>query len=1202
MKRTILTLVLVCAMFAAMIPASIPAVAATNDTPQNGLELYRDIIDLYYEQILHGWRDIGGLDFSQMFYYPYSLPDADTITDPADAGFTLLDLDNNGIPELIVSTVEHSSSGLIYDLYTWSDGKVIHLASSMGIRITYYLGANNHIYHHGTGGAAYHVEEELKVVEDRLIYSQAYWQFPKFFLNEYEENDDRPDVLYYYGNENDFKDIISVDDDFNKVVSAMRPVSMLLKEEFYPYGSEQPLSLTTFEEYKNTIFVNGIQIEPGSLTLKPNETATLTATVLPSDASNKEVRWSSSDPSVATVSNGLVTAVGEGSATITATTVDGGFSARCTVNVARSFNEYLYRADYLLNLNNSAPRVMHGYMYEQVTPSEVLIQAGEEHGLAATLQIWKTVTGIGDAFGDPSSIADIPLEYKDVYFAIIANILQASVSYDAFGFEYASDLKHVGEFVDSVNDILQTYGEFSSGASSAFRQVYDSLSGSTRDQYLQDISDSIKKIYQEHHTDLSELGGALDSITTSIELLETVNTAKEYFERVSTCYAIAVQCKKYQDVIEKAYSLSLSTENLYLQGALYDCKKMIESENKEILANALVGQSVYLGTKALQFAFKEVYWEGVKDYLKASHPGALILMAAYSGSKLITNALFKTDAIEKHFSSLKAMVEVEKLFFEVNRNLRNQYAKNHSVSSAIAFLDSYDYVYFSLNEDCNQATDYVEFIESVNTSLGWGDLLADQTRNSIKGIRVTYAEAFDRIKRAWIDSLEDSFPGSGLEEFYRKQYQDINYGILVTQVRAACPVDVYVYNQKGVLVASVVGKNVSCEDDSILIARLGDEKIIRFYGDEEYRIEYVGTDSGTMDISISEYDSNEDVVRTTNFDDVPLKTGKKYDLTVDETIIAQKEYQLNDKTTNDKVSYDYDSLLSTDHYSVTVEAGLLLQNGEVLLDGNVKAGERLGLSAVIPEGYRFVRWESNYNSLVFSDKTSRYSSFVMPKKDVVITAVLEKSSQSKIFVDVAAGAYYASAVQWAVENGITSGTSATTFSPDATCTRAQMVTFLWRTAGCPVVQRTNPFVDVRSDAYYYNAVLWAVKNGITAGTSAARFSPEDTVTRDQAVTFLYRFAGSPDVSGGNAFRDVPCDAYYAPAVQWAVSKQVTNGTGATTFSPGAPCTRAQTVTFLYRMQRLGVETTSAEGQSADDGKYGKITIGGHTVYIEFRDT
>ena len=441
-----------------------------------------------------------------------------------------------------------------------------------------------------------------------------------------------------------------------------------------------------------------------------------------------------------------------------------------------------------------------------------------------------------------------------------------------------------------------------------------------------------------------------------------------------------------------------------------------------------------------------------------------------------------------------------------------------------------------------------------------------------------------------------------MREFYRKQYQNINYGILVTQVKASCPVDVYVYNQRGVLVASVVGKTVSCEDEHILIARLGDEKVIRFYDDKEYRIEYVGTDSGTMDISVSKYDANENAIRTTNYDEVPLRTGKKYDLTLDDTGAAGNGHQLNDKNTNAAVAYDYDSLFSSDYYTITVEGGLLLQDGEVLLDGKVMAGERIGLSAVIPEGYHFVRWESNSNSLDFSDKTSRYSSFVMPRRDITITAVLEKSNQKKNFVDVAAGAYYYDAVQWAVDNGITSGTGATTFSPDATCTRAQMVTFLWRSAGSPVVQRTNPFVDVRSDAYYYNAVLWAVKNGITAGTSAARFSPEDTVTRDQAVTFLYRFAGSPSVSGGNAFRDVPGDAYYAPSVQWAVSKQVTNGTGATTFSPGAPCTRAQTVTFLYRMQRLGVETTSAEGQSADDGKYGKITIGGHTVYIEFRDT
>ena len=150
------------------------------------------------------------------------------------------------------------------------------------------------------------------------------------------------------------------------------------------------------------------------------------------------------------------------------------------------------------------------------------------------------------------------------------------------------------------------------------------------------------------------------------------------------------------------------------------------------------------------------------------------------------------------------------------------------------------------------------------------------------------------------------------------------------------------------------------------------------------------------------------------------------------------------------------------------------------------------------------------------------------------------------------------------ENGVTEGTSATTFSPDASCTRAQMVTFLWRANGSPKATVANPFTDVQADAYYYDAVLWAVEKGITSGTSATTFAPDATVTRGQTVTFLHRANGSPAVSGSSPFNDVAADAYYTAAVQWAVTEGVTSGTSATTFAPDAPCTRAQIVTFLYR--------------------------------------
>ena len=172
------------------------------------------------------------------------------------------------------------------------------------------------------------------------------------------------------------------------------------------------------------------------------------------------------------------------------------------------------------------------------------------------------------------------------------------------------------------------------------------------------------------------------------------------------------------------------------------------------------------------------------------------------------------------------------------------------------------------------------------------------------------------------------------------------------------------------------------------------------------------------------------------------------------------------------------------------------------------------------------------------------------------------------FVDVPSGSYYEDAVDWAVANGITTGTDAAHFSPDGICTRAQAVTFLWRAAGRPAPEsRTMPFTDVPADSYYYDAVLWAVENGITKGTSSTTFSPDNTCTRAQIVTFLWRSEQSPAAGSSNPFTDVSADAYYADAVLWAVKEAITTGTTRTTFSPDAECTRAQIVTFLWRCKK-----------------------------------
>lgn len=172
------------------------------------------------------------------------------------------------------------------------------------------------------------------------------------------------------------------------------------------------------------------------------------------------------------------------------------------------------------------------------------------------------------------------------------------------------------------------------------------------------------------------------------------------------------------------------------------------------------------------------------------------------------------------------------------------------------------------------------------------------------------------------------------------------------------------------------------------------------------------------------------------------------------------------------------------------------------------------------------------------------------------------------FTDVPTGAYYEEAVGWAVEKGITKGTSDSTFTPDGVCTRAQAVTFLWRAAGSPAAKASAlPFADVKAGSYYDDAVRWAVENGVTVGTSATTFSPNATCSRAQIVTFLWRAQKSPAAGSANPFDDVAGSAYYADAVQWAVQKNITKGTGATAFSPDANCIRAQIVTFLYRSMK-----------------------------------
>ena len=257
---------------------------------------------------------------------------------------------------------------------------------------------------------------------------------------------------------------------------------------------------------------------------------------------------------------------------------------------------------------------------------------------------------------------------------------------------------------------------------------------------------------------------------------------------------------------------------------------------------------------------------------------------------------------------------------------------------------------------------------------------------------------------------------------------------------------------------------------------------------------------------------------------------------------------------------------SYSYYTIKATAGA---GGSISPSGNVSVREgRAQTFTITPDkGYAISNVKIDGKS-IGSVKSYTFENVRRPHTIEVIFMKANGNPQTGVFVDVATGSYYEDAVDWAVENGITKGTDDTHFSPDGICTRAQAVTFLWRTAGSPKPEiRAMPFTDVPVGSYYYDAVLWAVENGITKGTSDTTFSPNMTCTRAQIVAFLWRSEKSPAAGTANPFADVKSTAYYADAVLWAVKENITKGTTSTTFSPNADCTRAQIVTFLWRCKK-----------------------------------
>ena len=412
-----------------------------------------------------------------------------------------------------------------------------------------------------------------------------------------------------------------------------------------------------------------------------------------------------------------------------------------------------------------------------------------------------------------------------------------------------------------------------------------------------------------------------------------------------------------------------------------------------------------------------------------------------------------------------------------------------------------------------------------------------------------------------------------------------------TIIRLNCPVEASV-TLDGFILDSEYGP---FERSFGTVTRVGNGIVFTLDYSEDYVLDIRGTGEGSMDAEIEYLDENNVSLGSQIFEGMPIVSDTAITsgaLTPESTVVlyyladdvpvsawgtnlsetatgpSDDNFLSVNNTSDEEDEEDAVSdSSSSSSVSKTVSVGSSANGSVTVSPKNASKGDTVTVTVRPDTGYQLdtiTVTDQTGKEITLTDNGDGAFSFTMPASGVTVKAAF-KPIAFPVFTDVPSGSYYEEAVRWAAENGVTAGTDSAHFSPDSICTRAQAVTFLWRAAGSPAPKSSAmPFTDVAADSYCYNAVLWAVENGITKGTSDAAFSPDKTCTRAQIVTFLWRSQNAPAAGSSNPFTDVAASDYYAGAVLWAVKNDITKGTGATTFSPDADCTRAQIVTFLWR--------------------------------------
>lgn len=1023
-------------------------------------------------------------------------------------------------------------------------------------------------------------------------------------------------------------------------------------------------------------------------------------------------------------------------------------------NPVPDFNVDIYRANWM---QNSIPAVENiNRVLRDETPSAELVSNLQETLFDEAIVAWDAFDQISSALDDPTALAEFAAEPKDMYAAIILNALEASVSYDIVDSKIEDTYKGIGKLISSIHDSMKVEWNIDIYNSTAFKN----LSGEQRDQVVQETKSWFNENFSGDAAGLEFINQMFKGVTKGFD---TIGSIEDWCERIVSCYIVADTNEYLKAVLRQVYKDSLQGNNLYLKLALADCVEIMDSSAEKLMLKLINDEITVIGLKAGRYVIKEC-WSQVKDFIVMEFPAIAVFQQAYKNAKYASNLLFSTDDTIEQYLNMVAVSDIETLVGSSVAKLNREFNQQKTASTAATYLTGMDFVFTLRDIDTQKAHGFADVLDNswrnkIIEFLSGKDNFTD-VKSYYRNRQVWYNIEHEKFLTGWVDYLEEDYPNTGLYAYYQHLLDESDKRILTKEFVAACPIDVYVYDQSGELAASIVDGRVSCFGD-VMIALIDDTKVVRFYDNQDYRIEYVGTSAGEMDVTVTEFNTDEEVVRTVNYYDVALTDGKIYTIDADDTILNTTPYQLKDESTGKIVDYDYDSLLAKDSikHTVSIQSGSMIQNGEILLSTEAVAGEKIEIISYVPERSTFDYWVSSNGDSIFANHTATSTTFIMPAEDIVIKAVIHGSSvipsvytitfdsnggmtsattittgidgrlptlptatrnsfifagwytsptggeqittdtifssdttvyahwaysnddtgyntpsdpgngwgsnsnngssngndiphsltlpssvtggkvtvspQSakkgdtvtitatpdsgyelaalaatdsngneleltnkgsgkytfvmpcgKVtvdvifqpielpadssasnwvnpFLDVRTSAWYYNAVRFASQSDLMNGVTATQFAPDANLSRAQLAQILYNKEGTPAVSGGSPFTDVATGTWYTNAVAWASAEGIVGGYGDGRFGPNDNITREQLVVMLWRYAEEPVASVELTFSDTSQISSFArPAICWAVENGILNGKGGNILDPKGFATRAEIAQML----------------------------------------